>query len=67
MSFIAVIRVIAPGRTFYLLALHLMKRFSKIVDQLDNEKSEMKDNRTKIVAERNKLDDIVSNIDAEGP
>ncbi|MEE8480222.1 MAG: DUF3365 domain-containing protein [Desulfobacterales bacterium] len=65
MSFLAVIIVIALGGTFYLLVWQLMRRLSKAVDQLDKEKSKIEAIRTEVVVERNKLDDIVSNIDAD--
>ena len=65
MSFLAVIIVIALGGTFYLLVWQLMRRLSKTIAQLDNEKNKIEAIRTEVVAERNKLDDIVSHIDAD--
>ena len=57
--------LLVMGFTFYLLVWQLMKRLSNTVDLLDNEKKKLEETQASLLDERNKLDDIVSSIDAD--
>ncbi len=56
---------IVLGCTFYFLVWKLMRRLDHTVSQLDDEKLKLEISQTEILAERNKLDDIISSIDAD--
>jgi PAS domain S-box-containing protein len=53
------------GTTFYLLVWRLMKKLNNTVDLLDNEKRKLENSKADLSSERNKLNHIVSNLNAD--